>query len=182
MELTTSQAVDLFLASLRTRSAPANTIKAYRLDLRQFLNQVPTDLSEVTADTIRTFLDSDERHKPATRRRHAATLRAFYAWLMQQGLVQSNPMERLEPIGQIERLPRPLDPDDVSKILKAIPASKLRDRAIFTLLYETGMRVGDYIGWFVFVKPLNPSFSRDDFSPQLPSCICRYCELAASSS
>lgn len=143
MELTTSQAVDLFLASLRTRSAPANTIKAYRLDLRQFLNQVPTDLSEVTADVIRTFLDGHERHKPATRRRHAATLRAFYAWLMQQGLVQSNPMERLEPIGQIERLPRPLDPDDVSKILKAIPASNLRDRVIFTLLYETGMRVGE---------------------------------------
>ncbi len=33
MELTTSQAVDLFLASLRTRSAPANTIKAYRMEL-----------------------------------------------------------------------------------------------------------------------------------------------------
>ncbi|MFL5652792.1 MAG: tyrosine-type recombinase/integrase [Ktedonobacteraceae bacterium] len=143
MELTTSQAVDLFLASLRTRSAPANTIKAYRLDLRQFLKQGPTALSEVTVDVIRAFLDSHEQHKPATRRRHAATLRAFYAWLMQQGLVQSNPMERLESIGQIERLPRPLDPDDVTKILKAIPASNLRDRAIFTLLYETGMRVGE---------------------------------------
>jgi integrase/recombinase XerD len=146
MELTTSRAVELFLASLRTRSAPANTIKAYRLDLQQFLKQSPTALSEVTADVIRTFLDSHERHKPATRRRHAATLQAFYAWLMQQGLVQSNPMEQLEPIGQIERLPRPLDPDDVSRILKAIPVSNLRDRVIFTLLYETGMRVGDYIG------------------------------------
>ncbi len=83
MELTTSQAVDLFLASLRTRSAPANTIKAYRLDLRQFLKQGPTALSEVTVDVIRAFLDSHEQHKPATRRRHAATLRAFYAWLMQ---------------------------------------------------------------------------------------------------
>jgi site-specific recombinase XerD len=159
MELTTSRAVELFLASLHTRSAPPNTIKAYRLDLQQFLKQAPTDLSKVTSDVIRTFLDSHEQHKPATRRRHAATLRAFYTWLMQQGLVQSNPMERLEPIGQIERLPRPLDPDDVSKILKAIPASNLRDRAIFTLLYETGMRVGDYIGWFVHVNPFTPTFS-----------------------
>src|SRR6266699_3123373 len=116
MELTTSRAADLFLASLRTRSAPANTIKAYRLDLQQFLKQAPEDLSEVTADVIRVFLDSHEQHKPATRRRHAATLRAFYAWLIQQGLVQSNPMERLEPIGQIERLPRPLDPDINAKV------------------------------------------------------------------
>jgi site-specific recombinase XerD len=141
MELITSRAVELFLASLRTRSAPANIIKAYRLDLQQFLKQSPTALSEVTTDVIRTFLDSHEQHKPATRRRHAATLQAFYAWLMQQGLAQSNPMERLEPIGQIERLPRPLDPDDLSRILKAIPASNLRDRVIFTLLYETDMRV-----------------------------------------
>ena len=116
MEFTTSQAVDLFLAGLRTRSAPPNTIKAYRLDLQHFLKQAPTDLSEANADVIRAFLDSHEQHKPATCRRHAATLRAFYAWLMQQGMVQSNPMERLEPIGQIERLPRPLDPDDVTKI------------------------------------------------------------------
>jgi site-specific recombinase XerD len=86
MELTTSRAADLFLASLRTRSAPANTIKAYRLDLQQFLKQAPEDLSEVTADVIRVFLDSHEQHKPATRRRHAATLRAFYTWLMQQGV------------------------------------------------------------------------------------------------
>jgi len=34
MELTTSRAVELFLASLHTRSAPPNTIKAYRLDLQ----------------------------------------------------------------------------------------------------------------------------------------------------
>ncbi len=143
MELSTSQAVDLFLASLRTRSAPTNTIKAYRLDLQQFLKQVPADISEVTPDVIRAFLDSHKQHKPATRRRRSATLRTFYAWLIQQGMVPSSPMERLEPIGQIEQLPQPLDPDDVTKILKAIPASNLRDRAIFTLLYETGMRVGE---------------------------------------
>src|SRR2546421_9495870 len=87
MRLTTSQAVDLFLASLRTRSVPANTIKAYRLDLQHFLKEAPTDLAEITVDVIRAFLDSNEQHKPATRRRHAATLRAFYPWLMQQGLV-----------------------------------------------------------------------------------------------
>ena len=125
MEFTTSQAVDLFLAGLRTRSAPPNTIKAYRLDLQHFLKQAPTDLSEANADVIRAFLDSHEQHKPATRRRHAATLRAFYAWLMQQGMVQSNPMERLEPIGQIERLPRPLDPDDVTKNFQSHPSLQL---------------------------------------------------------
>jgi integrase/recombinase XerD len=143
MSTPTAHAVEQFLASLRTRSAPANTIKAYRLDLQQFVRAVPTALEEVTADVIRAFLDSHAHLKPATRRRHAATLRALYAWLLHQEIVAENPMDRLEPIEQIERLPRPLAPEVVTKILKAIPASNLRDRALFTLLYETGIRVGE---------------------------------------
>ncbi|GAC1404008.1 MAG: hypothetical protein NVSMB52_17840 [Chloroflexota bacterium] len=55
-------------------------------------------------------------------------------------------MDRLEPIIQPKREPRPLDPEEVAKILKAIPASKVRDRTLFTLLYETGIRVGEALG------------------------------------
>ncbi len=46
---TTSEAVELFLASLRTRSAPANTIKSYSHDLRHFVQAVPADLASVSA-------------------------------------------------------------------------------------------------------------------------------------
>jgi hypothetical protein len=38
---TTSEAVELFLASLRTRSAPANTIKSYSHDPMHFVQAVP---------------------------------------------------------------------------------------------------------------------------------------------
>ena len=55
-------------------------------------------------------------------------------------------MERLDPIEQVEREPCPLQPETVTKILQAIPASNLRDRALFTLLYETGIRVGEALG------------------------------------
>jgi len=55
-------------------------------------------------------------------------------------------MERLDPIEQVEREPRPLPPETVTKILQAIPASNLRDRTLFTLLYETGIRVGEALG------------------------------------
>src|SRR5690242_5166003 len=55
-------------------------------------------------------------------------------------------MERRDPIEQVEREPRPLQPETVTKILQAIPASNLRDRTLFTLLYETGIRVGEALG------------------------------------
>src|SRR5260370_34648745 len=41
---TTSEAVELFLASLRTPSAPANTIKAYAPGLMHFVPAGPPDL------------------------------------------------------------------------------------------------------------------------------------------
>lgn len=57
----------------------------------------------------------------------------------------SNPMERLDPITQPKREPRPLADADVMKIFKAIPTSNLRDRTLFMVLYETGVRVGEML-------------------------------------
>jgi site-specific recombinase XerD len=57
---TTAEAVEQFLASLRTRHAPLNTIKAYTHDLRHFQAAVPSPLAEVTAPQIQAFLQGDE--------------------------------------------------------------------------------------------------------------------------
>jgi site-specific recombinase XerD len=113
---TTSEAVELFLASLRTRSAPANTIKAYAHDLMHFVQAVPAALASVSAPAIQTFLDGDGHHSPATRGRRYSTLCALYRWLVRQELAQSNPMERLDPIVQPRKEPRPLKPDIVEQI------------------------------------------------------------------
>jgi site-specific recombinase XerD len=79
---TTSEAVEQFLASLRARRAPANTIKAYTHDLRHFLAAVPTLLVEITAPLIQAFLQGDGHHSVATRGptrgRRYSILCAFY--------------------------------------------------------------------------------------------------------
>jgi integrase len=46
----------------------------------------------------------------------------------------------------VSRLPRPLEADAVRAVLQRIPSSATRDRALFTLLYETGVRVGEALG------------------------------------
>ena len=142
-EIPTADAVETFVASLRQRSAPVNTIKSYAHDLRLFVQAVPADLSTVTAEAIQAFLTGDGHHSAATRRRRYSTLCAFYRWLIRHEIVEVNPIERLDPIEPVEREPRPLQPEIVTKILQAIPASNLRDRTLFTLLYETGIRVGE---------------------------------------
>ena len=142
----TGDAVEVFVANLRQRSAPVNTIKSYAHDLRLFARSVPADLPAVTPELIQEFLAGSGHLSPATRRRRYSTLCAFYHWLIRHGVVETNPMERLDPIEQVQREPRPLQPETVTKILQAIPASNLRDRTLFMLLYETGIRVGEALG------------------------------------
>jgi integrase/recombinase XerD len=145
-EIPTADAVEVFVASLRQRSVPINTIKSYAHDLRLFVRAVSADLSAVTPETIEVFLEGSGQLSPATRRRRYSTLCTFYRWLIRHAIIEINPMERLEAIEPVEREPRPLQPETVTKILQAIPASNLRDRALFTLLYETGIRVGEALG------------------------------------
>jgi site-specific recombinase XerD len=141
-----ADAVQVFVASLRQRSVPVNTIKSYAHDLHLFVQLMPADLPAVTAETIQKFLATFDHLSVATRRRRYSTLCAFYHWLIRHGVVETNPMEHLDPIQPVEREPRPLQPEMVTKILQAIPTSNLRDRALFTLLYETGIRVGEALG------------------------------------
>ncbi len=139
----TADAIEVFVASLRQRSVPVNTIKSYAHDLRLFLRAVPAELPAVNAETIQAFLAQFDHLSSATRRRRYSTLCTFYHWLMRHGVVETNPMDRLDSIEQVQREPRPLPPETVTKLLQTIPASNLRDRTLFTLLYETGMRVGE---------------------------------------
>jgi site-specific recombinase XerD len=141
-----ADAVEVFVASLRQRRVPINTIKSYAHDLHLFVQSVSADLPQVSAEAIAEFLATFDHLSVATRRRRYSTLCAFYHWLIRHGVVETNPMEHLDPIEQVEREPRPLHPDTVTKILRAIPTSNLRDRALFTLLYETGIRVGEALG------------------------------------
>jgi len=138
-----ADAIETFVASLRQRSVPLNTIKSYAHDLQLFRRAMPDDLASVTPEQIQFFLTGEDHHSAATRRRRYSTLCTFYHWLVRYEVVTTNPMDRLDTIEQVEREPRPLAPEAVTKILQAIPASNLRDRTLFTLLYDTGIRVGE---------------------------------------
>lgn len=127
-----TDAVETFVVSLRQRAVPLNTIKSYTHDLRLFSHAVPADLAIVTSEPIQAFLTSDEHHSAATRRRRYSTICTFYHWLLRHDVVDTNPMDRLDSIEQVQREPRPLAPEAVTKILQAIP------NVVTTLDTQTG--------------------------------------------
>jgi integrase/recombinase XerD len=153
--LDTQAVIQAYVTSLQARQFSPQTQRAYHSDLRHFALFAGDDLTAVTVANIVAFLASGNAAS-ATQRRRAATLRAFYHWLIGQNLVERNPMERIALESTPQLQPRPLSQDAVTRILAAIPASHTRDRALFTLLYETGMRVSEALGIQVVDLDLTP--------------------------
>jgi integrase/recombinase XerC len=137
---------EAFLAAKQHTFSP-NTRRAYRYDLVACARLLPTiPLAEITVAHLRLFLDATADLAPTTLARRKAALGSCFGWAYQQELLPADPTARLEGIPIGERHPRPLTEQQVETILTAIPRKEMRNRLLLTLLYETGMRVGDYMG------------------------------------
>ncbi len=131
-----------------------NTGKAFRADLRRFEAQFgDRRISDVSGTEISEYLGNlttaeGNPVSPATYNRHFGTLHNFFNWIVKlpevptlrtRATLRANPMEGLQRKRTPTRLPRPLTKDQVKVILGRIEAP--RDKALFTLLYDSGLRI-----------------------------------------
>jgi integrase/recombinase XerD len=114
-----------FLKSRNTKSVLLST----RVDLLMFLNQ--------------------ERKRGISARSQARTLsciKTFFKYLVQDGLLDKSPIHDVETPRQERKLPNILSVSEVEALIKspdiATPLG-LRDRALFELIYATGLRVSE---------------------------------------
>jgi integrase/recombinase XerD len=138
-----TELIEAFLTAKQHTFTP-NTLRAYRYDLTtcaQLLPNIP--IREITVSHLRRFLDATADLVPTTLARRKAALRSCFGWAYQQDLLPADPTAKLEAIRIRELHPSPLTEKQVEAILDAIPQQDLRNRLLLTLLYETGMRVGE---------------------------------------
>jgi site-specific recombinase XerD len=143
----TSSLVKTFLEANQNKLS-ANTRRSYGYDLELFALSLPPELEAYDIETahLRAFLSAtSEELAPTTLARRQAALRSCFTWCYRNNLIPHNPTDRLEPIKIPERDPRPLSEAQAEALLEAIPNSDERNRLLFYLLYETGMRVGEAI-------------------------------------
>ncbi len=156
-----AQAIERFGLHLRAeRSLSPHTTRAYLSDLRQFASAVGAKApGALRSDDVRRFLA--ERHgrtEPASLSRKLAALRAFFRFLVREGVIAADPSAGIPAPRTPRRLPRPLAVDDCQVLMTASGASapraaseasaersELRDRAIVELLYGAGLRVGELV-------------------------------------
>ncbi len=138
-----TELIEAFLAAKQHTFAP-NTLRAYRYDLTTCAHLLPNiPVREITVSHLHLFLDATADLVPTTLARRKAALRSCFGWAYRQDLLPADPTEKLEVIRIRERHPSPLTEKQVEAILDAIPRQDLRNRLLLTLLYETGMRVGE---------------------------------------
>lgn len=125
----------------------SNTLRAYRYDLNLFARSFPEmEAPEIGVEHLRAFLGAVADLSPSTLARRQAALRSCFGWAYREGLIGSDPAARLEKVKVPRRDPRPLTREQAEALLAAIPVSHRRNRLLFSLLYETGMRVGEALG------------------------------------
>ena len=78
--------------------------------------------------------------------RHITVLRSFYAYLVENGILDSNIFLRVKNPKIKRKLPNTLNLEELKKLLdfsEAKTPRELEERVIFELLYATGMRVSE---------------------------------------
>lgn len=147
--------VDSFLNYLAVeRNLSGNTIISYRRDLGDYLNFLKTkqieDIAKTTKNEITNFLywRKDKGLSSSSVARQLAAVKSFYRFLIRERLLTADPSSLLDSPKLWKRIPETLSIAEVDSLLTS-PNIKtkqgIRDKAIFELMYATGMRVSEVV-------------------------------------
>ena len=148
---TLSSQIDRYLDVCQyEKKLSSDTIKAYRIDLRQFLEF--THGAWADKDTLEQYIKYlNQRFAPRSVKRKLASIRAFYHELELNGTLASNPFDKLRiRISSPRQLPRVIPTQVVHDLFQCAytlhkPGDRetLRDIVVLELLFSTGVRVSE---------------------------------------
>ncbi len=136
------------------RKLSKNTLDSYSRDLKKFHayledNKIDS-FSEITDNTVLTYqlhLQNLGR-STATVSRNLATLRTFFGYLLDEGLIAKNPTRKLVSPKAERKMPKVLTLTEVDRLLNQPDMESetgKRDKAMLELLYASGIRVTEMV-------------------------------------
>ena len=143
--------VDNFMMYLKVeRRLSANTLEAYGKDLSRFTSVLggiaPEDLTREHFETYITSIAADL--SPRSVSRNISAVRTFFKFLVSENIVKTNPLRLFDGPHFGRSLPKFLSIEEVDRLLgcpNSVSPKGLRDKAMFELLYATGLRVSELI-------------------------------------
>ena len=131
-----------------------NTEMSYRRDLEKMyhfmLQKGISNVAAITPEDLASYIKylEDNHFAAATISRNVASIKAFYHFLMQEGIVSKDAAEKLKSPKIEKKMPGILSPDEVVRLLEQPSGNspkEIRDKAMLELLYATGIRVTELI-------------------------------------
>ncbi|WP_297298827.1 site-specific tyrosine recombinase XerD [uncultured Brachyspira sp.] len=129
----------------------SNTLESYKRDIAiylDFLGKNKKTILKATRKDIEKFLSErkEQGAKSRTVARNKVSIVNLYKFLVMENYISKNPTDNLEVIRLKRVLPESLTTTEVDDLL-AVPNEKtdkgLRDKAIFELMYSSGLRVSE---------------------------------------
>ena len=148
--------VNRFIAFLESeKRCSALTVSAYRRDLSQFADFLSaefegSDLTKATTAIVKSYVVRLKGQGLVNRsiNRKLSSLRTYYKFCLREGLVEKSPMVGVKALKQPKVLAKFVTEADINKV--SFPETDdfptCRDRLIFELLYQTGMRQAELRG------------------------------------
>ena len=155
--MTGAEALEAFLGRLAARDSSANTVRAYRTGIGQyldFLDEKHADWRAPGRATVRAYLAhvTDRGLSRRSISSRLAALRSFYRYAMREGIVEADPWSAALTPRLPRRLPQVLGVHDVEHLIEEAAtedtqrALVLRDVAIVETAYAAGLRISELSG------------------------------------
>lgn len=135
------------------RNYSANTLDAYRRDLRRLLDFMAREgltATEIQLENLQTF--AAELHDmgvgPSSQCRILSGVRSFFRYLLTDGYRDDDPTELLESPQTAEKLPEVLSVSEIDRMEESIDLTRWeghRNRAIIEVLFSCGLRVTELV-------------------------------------
>ena len=164
--------ISAFIAYLHNvKNTSGNTEMSYKRDLEKVLHfMAARDIQEVKDVTAQDLMDyvkylEENKFAAATVSRNIASLKAFYHYMVQEGLVEEDISDKLKAPKIEKKAPEIMTPDEVVRLLdqpSGDSPKEIRDKAMLELLYATGIRVTELI-----------TLSLSDVNMQMNFILCR---------
>lgn len=167
--------LEYFLESLALERGSSNkTIEAYKSDLKdlaEFLATQQTAPADASLNNLRDYitnLSTKQALNAKSIARKISAIRQFFAFLLQESVIKTNPALELEIPKISKNIPIVFEADKIVKLLdecaKDHTPAGLRNLAMVELMYASGMRVSELVSLKISQLSLIP---RQDLPPHI---------------
>lgn len=134
-----------FFKDQQARFSP-ETIRTYKIALKQFFSFCRKEYDEVQARDIRNWLANltETGLQPRSIQMKLSAIKSFYQYLMEENYLTKNPTLKVKTPRKEDSLPYYLNKRQLAQ-LQELTKENPRDRAIVEALYATGVRISELL-------------------------------------